>query len=68
MLKKDKSSLLKVLSGICGNLSAGWFGIILITPGFEIAFNSNYWAILTQSIGFGILFLWLAFELERSSL
>lgn len=66
MNKKDKASLLKVVSGVCGNLSAGWFGLILIAPSLERLSTPEEWIALTQSLGFGILFMIFAFGLERS--
>ena len=67
LTKKDKQSLLKVIAGICGNLSAGWFGFILITPGLEQFKNADAWIALTRSLVFGIVFMLIAFRFERQS-
>src|SRR3989344_8465973 len=57
VLVGKRSSFLKVLSGICGNLSAAWFGIILVAPGLSLFENPNYLAVLTRCLILGILFL-----------
>jgi hypothetical protein len=67
LAKKDQWSLLKVVSGICGNLSAAWFGFILISPGINQLSNPADLATLTRSLIFGILFMLIAFKIERSS-
>ena len=63
--KKDTSALLKIFSGICGNMAAGWFGFILIAAGFVWPHNLTDWLNLTRSVGFGILFMYLAYFFER---
>jgi len=68
LAKKDRLSLLKTVAGICGNLSAAWFGFILISPGFEQLSTSEEWVVLTRSLILGILFLLIAYKLERSTL
>lgn len=55
--KKDTSIWLKVFSGICGNLAAGWFAITLASI-FDIF-------ALTKSLVAGIVFMWLVFVFER---
>lgn len=65
--KKDKLVWYKVISGICGNLAAGWFGLILIVPGFSLPDSFDKFLVLTKSIALGILFMWLSFKLERIS-
>lgn len=65
MAKKDSESWLGVLSGICGNLAAGWFGLILITPGIQLRFDFDSVFLLTRSFCFGILFMVLAFLFDR---
>lgn len=62
---KDKKALLKVFSGICGNLAAGWFGLILIAPGFFWPENFSDWFNLTRSVLLGIVFLVSAYLFER---
>lgn len=63
--KRSKSSFYRVLSGVCGNLSAGWFGLILITPGVSTDFNIVNIVKLTFNLFFGALFLWIAYKLDR---
>ena len=65
--RKDKNALSKTLSNVCTNLSAGWFGFILIVPGFSPPQSLDDWFILTKSVSFGIVFMWLAYKLERMS-
>ncbi len=55
--KKDKAAWLRVASGICGNVAAGWFGIAL-TSIFDFL-------TLTKSMLLAIFFTGLAFYLER---
>ena len=63
---KDRKSLLKTMANICGNLSAGWFGFILITPGIKSPLDLDGMLILTISLGFGIVSAWFAYRLERN--
>lgn len=67
LYKKDKVAWFKTFSGICGNLSAGWFGFILIAPGFLPPQNFVDWFVLTKSVAFGIVFMFLVYKLERMS-
>lgn len=64
---KDKKILLRVISGICGNIAAGWFGVILIVPGFSWPESFADWVILTRVIAFGIVFVLLAYFFERKA-
>lgn len=61
--KKDKNSWLKVFSGICGNLAAGWYGLVI----FSGAVNPEDFPRLTREIILGIFFTWLAYYLDRHS-
>src|SRR3989338_907295 len=65
--KKDKGSFLRVISGICGNLSAAWYGFILISPEFGLWSDPDNILGLTRSALFGTLFLLLAFISDKSS-
>jgi hypothetical protein len=65
LIKKSKSSLCRVLSGICGNLSAGWFGLIIISPGVSRNFSLENILRLLTSLLFGLLFLWIAYKFDR---
>lgn len=65
--KRDRSSLYRVTSGVCGNLSAAWFGLVLVTPSISFSYTPESLVKLTVSMLFGITFLVLAFILERRS-
>lgn len=62
---KDRKSINRIISGICGNLAAGWFGLIIIAPGFDFNLNVTDYLTLIKSMIMGILFAWLAFEFDR---
>ena len=59
--KNDKIAWIRVFSNICGDLAAGWFGLVLITAPFDLF-------VLTRSLVLGILFMWLSYKFERKSL
>lgn len=63
--RQDRAAGLRVLAGICGNLSAGWLGVILIAPGFSLFARQENLLVLMRSLVFGIVFLLLAFMFER---
>jgi len=63
--KKDKTALIKTLSTIASNLSSGWFGLILIAPNFLPIKGFSEIFLLTVNMVFGIVFLWIAYKLER---
>lgn len=65
---KERISLQKVLSGICGNLAAGWLGLILITPGIDNLNTAITWISLIKSLEFGILFLLISWYFERQTI
>lgn len=67
MTGKERRSWQRVVSSICGNLAAGWYGIILIAPGFEVLSRLDALA-LTRSLLMGIVFMWLAYTFEKGSL
>jgi len=62
---KDKIALLKSLSGLTINLSAGWFGLALITPNFSVVAGIKELSLLLYDVTFGILFLWFSYKLEK---
>jgi hypothetical protein len=64
---KDKLAWCKVLSNICGNLAAVWYGFVLITPGISLSLELGDIFTLTRSVFAGILLTWLSFKLERIS-
>jgi hypothetical protein len=59
---------LKVLSGLFGNLAAGWLGAAIITPNFADLSELISKLVLTADIVFAILCLLLAFWFEEKSL
>lgn len=67
MTVKERRSWHRVFSGICGNLAAGWYGIILIAPGFDVLSRLDA-LVLTRSLLMGIVFMWLAYTFEKHSL
>lgn len=62
---KDRRTLLLVLGGICENLAAGWFGHVLISPGFAETFGVEQALVLTRSVLLGIVFMLASFLLFR---
>lgn len=65
---KDKKAILKALSGLTINLSAGWFGAFVISPNFSPIVGIKEILLLTYDVMFGILFLYLGIKLERKLL
>ncbi len=56
-------SWFRILSGLCVNLSAGWFAAILIIPSFS---NRPDWLrILTGNLVFAIVYLYIAVKLDE---
>lgn len=52
----SKRTFLEVFNQILINLSSGWFGVVLIAPGFFGASSpQQYFGILLQNLPFGIL-------------
>lgn len=65
----NQSALISLLSDLLVNISAGWFGIVLITPVLSSPFISfENVLILTKNFLFGIVFFagayWLKIKLE----
>jgi len=65
---KEKMAIMKTLSNLSVNLSAGWFGAAFITPNFSQIIGIKEFFLLLLDIAFGILFLWFCYKLERSLL
>jgi len=57
-------SWLKSIGGLCINLSAAWFAIVLITPKLFYKDFIDLMIFLTKSISFGIFFLLLSVRIE----
>lgn len=66
MVKKYRFPFLRALSGVLGNLSAGWFGVAFITPNFVDIHTLQAIITLTKDMLFGILFLLATTIVERS--
>ncbi len=62
---KDMTSGYRTLSGVCNNLAAGWFGLVLIAPKADLFADVTYIFSLIWSVLLGILFMWLSFMLDR---
>lgn len=62
---KDKIAVIRSLSGLAINLSAGWFGVAVITPNFSRIIGTKELFLLLFDIIFGILFLWFSYQLEK---
>lgn len=60
-------TFLEVVSQIFINLSSGWFGVVLISPGFfGVSSQEQYFQLLIKHLPFGIVGLVLsAFLAER---
>jgi len=65
--KKDSSFWFASLAGVCQDLAAAWFGVILVLPKVEVFKTvAGFW-ILTSSITLGMFFLYLSvWFLKRS--
>lgn len=64
----DRKAFLKTLAGLCINLSAGWYGLVVIVPNFWPIKEFKDILVLTGNIFFGTLFLFFSFKLERKLL
>ena len=63
--KKDKSALLHTTAGLLVNLSAGYYGVILIGSSINfLSGNINIGLLIVDAI-IGTIFLWLSYEFER---
>lgn len=59
------NGFLKVSAGVLTNLAAGWFGAVLIFPQvIEFKSPSEILVVLTYSLCFGILSMWVAGRIE----
>lgn len=62
-MSRKNRAILKSLSGLCQNLSAGWFGIVFIVPNIvDIPKIDAY--TLTYDLAFGIVFLGFSIIIE----
>lgn len=53
----------RAVSGLLLNLSAAWFGIVLVVPTF---FSRPDWLfVLTVNVTYGIVSLWASVELDK---
>ncbi|MFH1896432.1 MAG: hypothetical protein ABH814_03105 [bacterium] len=66
--KKDKKAITRSLAGLAVNLSAGWFGLVLIAPNFWPLDGLKGLGFLTLDVFAGTLFLWVSYKLERNLL
>lgn len=66
----SKKTILEVLASMFINLTSGWFGVVLITPGLFGASSLNeYLRLLIVNLPFGIVGLIISIILsERSKL
>ena len=61
----SKSALSELLIGVLINLSSGWLGILLISPGFfQISTFSDYFGILIVNLPFAIVSFAIAYWLK----
>lgn len=61
-------TLLEVLSGISENLTSGWFGVVIVAPGFfSISSLDEYIKLLTVNIPLGIVGLLATLLLKEKS-
>jgi len=64
----SKSTLAKILADLSINLSSGWFGILLVSPGlFGVSSLEEYLRLLTTNLPFGIFGLVVAYLLLEKS-
>lgn len=64
MNKRLRKAILRALSGLCINLSAGWFALAFITPNITAVSNTDDVLRLIYDVLFGILFLGLTVYIE----
>lgn len=57
---KDKIAWLTTLASISQNISAGWFGVIIFSPGLSLFSRPDWPFILISSLVLGILFMYLS--------
>jgi len=64
MQSLSKPTIAKILAEVSINLSSGWFGILLVSPGlFSISSIEEYLRLLTINLPFGIFGLAVAYLL-----
>ena len=68
MKKRLTPTRLLIFSELFVNLSAGWIGVVLITPGFGLLTELKIWFVLTKDILFAILCLLVAIRLREMKL
>lgn len=70
MGKLNPDTIAKILADLAINLSSGWFGILLISPGlFGVSSIGDYLGLLIINLPFGIVGLVTAYWLlEKTSL
>jgi hypothetical protein len=56
-MRRNYKVALRAISGVLGNISAGWFGVAMITPNFVDIRTFEAQITLTKDLLFGILFL-----------
>lgn len=56
---------LKVLSALFVNLSAGWYGVVFLTPELIELSNEIIWVVLIRDLFLGTLFLIVAKQIEE---
>lgn len=66
--KTWRSAWGKALSGLTINLSAGWFGAVLILPNFSPVQSLADFGVLTYNLVFGSIFLVLTVLLEKNQI
>lgn len=64
-MRKVSPELLLTISGICENLSSGWFGAALILPAFSDKPLSVNLPLLIMDVVFGILFGVISFKIKQ---
>ncbi len=65
--KKDTILWLLAVAGVCQNLSAAWFGVIFISPGFEVLQKPEWPLVLIVSFTFGMVMLYLSVYLTKQA-
>jgi len=61
-----KKPSLKAFAALCGNLSAAWFALAIVSPNFESLFTTEGLIILTRNMLLGIVFLLITIIIERN--
>lgn len=66
--KKNQKAAMRALSALAVNLSAGWFGVVIIAPNFWPIAGLKEVVMLTGDIFLGTIFLLLSYIFERKLL